>query len=118
MPHGAMKDRCKIGTEGTPVSPNPVGAVSYGSEIRCRFYRVRTREVQIGADVAISDVVIEVPKGTTVTSSSTIQVTQRNRAALSPVEFYAVVGEPDNTEKNLKGAIVLNCQLTTVGSTK
>ena len=105
----AMKDRCRIGTQAPPSSGEPVPS-GYALEdpvIRCRVSRVKTKESVDGSQAAVTDWVIRVPVGTTVTSKNRINVTRRERATVD--EYYAIVGDPDDTERHRK-TIILNCR--------
>ena len=106
-------DTCKIGAPGTPAGgePNP-GSYTYGSAIRCRVVRKAARETADGAEARLTNIQIRVPVGTTVITRSRIQLTHQRRAALSPVKYFDVIGEPQETIDE----IILDCVTANPGT--
>lgn len=90
-----MQDACKIAswTKST-TAYEPEGSYgAYGSEIACGFNANPSREAA-GPDATLTEAVIRLPIGTAIDETSRIQLTKRLGIALSPVQYFAVVGAP------------------------
>lgn len=108
-PVHAKPDQCVIGARNTLSGGEPNATYAYtGGSIRCRFTRsVNTKEVAGGSRLAVTDIAIHLPNGTVVTNQNRIELTRRNRATLTPSEFYQIVGQPFEP---ISGDVVVNCQ--------
>lgn len=114
-PRPHMRDVCQIGARDSVTSgPEPTESWTYGSATRCRFVRTSTREVLDGDVHGLSDVKIHLPASVTVSDSSQIKITKRNRATLGTPEYYRVMGEPWYLENNK--VIVCNAVSVPVGA--
>ena len=114
-PRKHLRDRAEIGTFVEVTNgPEPTEEWTYGPETDCRFVRTTTREVLDGKEQDVTDVLIHFRAGETISDSSRIKLTKRNRQALTTVEYYEMVGAPWYTEDNR--LIVCNCSSLPTGA--
>jgi hypothetical protein len=121
-----MLDTCQIGTKspGSGKSPN-VGNWAWGADgalngsVSCGVNLSKSREVNDGSAVTLTDGLIRIPDGTTdafgnaVSGKHRIKVTHRFSTELDTDEIYAIVGEPS------RGISATVCNVTrVVGETR
>ena len=110
-----FNDSCKLGTATPGGGTGPEAdddTITYGAEIDCGFVFGGGSESGDGAQLDMNAATIRFPLASAVVGVDRVQVTKRDGTALSPVEYYSIVGKP----KKGKSAIVLDCQVLKGGS--
>jgi len=102
----SMGDACKIGVLTETVSGGHVSETyAYGSEIACGFDMAPRGESSDGAQAGVTPAVVRLPIGTAISSTSRVQITKRNGAAITP-EYYSVEGDPDRGPTAIRANLV------------
>ncbi len=106
-----MPDECQIltyGSSGADEFGLPVKGYTPGTVAKCGFNPTASREVQVGADVVITDASLRLPIDTVLDSKDRVQITRRHGQVLSSPRIFEVVGEPERGPSalvaRLKGA--------------
>lgn len=98
-----MRDTCKIGVRSasTTDDPNTV-TYSYGSTIACGLDVSTKGEItDDGSQATLTDALLRLPWGTTITSSDRVQIVTQAGETLTD-SYYAVDGEPYQCLINLR----------------
>lgn len=110
-----MLDTCTIDTQAAGTGKNPTGGAFTSSDaISCGFNASASDEVFDGSQQTITDAKIRLPADTVASSKNQITITKRFGVAISPVQHFAILGEPKLTPSEL----VCNCRRVTRGSVR
>ena len=90
----AMRDTCKIGTMSATTDNDPGNVTwTYGDAMNCGLKVTTKGEIDDGSQATVTDAVLRLPWGTSVSTANRIKMITQAETTLSPSPVYAVDGD-------------------------